>query len=156
MGDGKDDTCDHGLYVQTLESRSVQKKKKLTRRDDQSAIISSKQRVKYEATQTYLSVTYQHDRLHLTGKRPQQRSQGPQQQQSTPSTRRLHFSKESSRGKKTPKNAIPGRMHATTGFFRGYCLLTTTFAWRSLTTGETCIIQPSRPRGRSHSQLLRY
>ena len=59
-----------------------------------------------------------HDRLHLTGKRPQQRSQGPQQQQSTPS----------------------------------YGLLTTTFEWRSLTTGGTCIIQASRPRGRSHSQ----
>ena len=26
-----------------------------------------------------------------------------------------------------------------TGFFRGYCLLTTTFAWRSLTTGRTII-----------------
>ena len=35
-----------------------------------------------------------------------------------------HFSKESSRGKKTPNNAIRGQMHATTGFFRGYCLLT--------------------------------
>ena len=45
------------------------KKKKLTRRDAQSA-ISSKEHVKYEATQDYLSVTYQHDRLHLTGKRP--------------------------------------------------------------------------------------
>ena len=43
-------------------------------------------------------------------------------------------------------------MHATTDFFRGYCLFTTTFAWRSLTTGGTCITQPSRPRGRSHSQ----
>ena len=65
---------------------------------------------------------------------------------------RLYFSKESSREEKTPNNAIPGRMHVTTGFFRGYCLLTTTFAWRSLTTRGTCIIQPSRPRGRSHSQ----
>ena len=26
-----------------------------------------------------------------------------------------------------------------TGFFRGYCLLTTTFAWRSLATGGTII-----------------
>ena len=101
--------------------------------------------------QIYLSVTYQHDRLHLTGKRPQQWSQRPQQQQSTPSTHRLYFSKESSQGKKTPNNAIPGRMHATTGFFHGYCLLTT-FAWRSLTTGGTCKIQPSRPRRRSHPQ----
>ena len=59
-----------------------------------------------------------HDRLHLTGKTPQQRSQGPQQQQITPS----------------------------------YSLRTTTFEWRSLTTGGTCILRPSRPRGRSHSQ----
>ena len=63
-----------------------------------------------------------------------------------------HFSKESSRGKRTPNNAIRGRMYATTGFFRGYCLLITTFAWRRLTAEGTCIIQPSRPRGRSHSQ----
>ena len=125
------------------------KKNKKTRRDDQSA-ISSKEHVKYEARQTYLSVTYQHDRLHLTGKRPQQRSQGPQQ--TTKHAIHTHFSKESSRGKKTPNNAIRGRMHATTGFFGGYCLLTTTLAWRSSTTGGAGIIQPPRPRGRSHSQ----
>ena len=129
----------------------VCQKKKLTRRDYQSA-ISSKEHVKYEATQTYLSVTYQHDHLHMTGKRPQQRSQGPQQQQSTPSTHRLYFSKESSRGKKAPNNAMRERKHATTGFFRGHCLLTATFAWRSLSTGGSCLTQPSRPRGRSHSQ----
>ena len=69
-------------------------------------------------TNLFVSYVPTHDRLHLTGKRSQQRSQGPQQQQSTPS----------------------------------YCLLTTTFEWRSLTTGETCIAQTSRPRGRSHSQ----
>ena len=62
------------------------------------------------------------------------------------------FSKASSRGKKKPNNAIRWQMHATAGFLRGYCLLTTTFAWRSLTTGGTCIIQPSRSRGRSHWQ----
>ena len=92
----------------------------VTRRDDQSAISSNEDHVEYEATQTSLPVTYQHTAAcaHLTGKRSQQRSQGPQRQQSTPS----------------------------------YCLLTTTFVWRSLTTGGTCIIQPSRPRGSSHSQ----
>ena len=42
----------------------------------------------------FLSAAYQHDRLHLAGKRLQQRSQGPQQQQSLPS------SEKSSRGKK--------------------------------------------------------
>ena len=36
--------------------------------------------------------------------------------------RRLYFSKESSRGKEPPADAILGRMHAT-GFFRGYRLL---------------------------------
>ena len=77
------------------------KKNSFNGRDYQSA-ITSKEHVKYwyEATQTYLSVIYQHDRMHLTGKRPQQRSQGPQQQQSTPSTHRLYFSKESSSEKK--------------------------------------------------------
>ena len=59
-GKGKDDTCDHGLYVQKLESRSVPEKKEITRRDDQSAVSSNKEHVKYEATQTCLSVTYQH------------------------------------------------------------------------------------------------
>ena len=34
-----------------------------------------------------------------------------------------------------------------------YLVLITTFAWRSLSTGGTCIIQPSRSRGRSHSQF---
>ena len=49
-GGGRDDTCDHGLYVQKLESRSVPKRKeKNTRRDDQSA-ISRTEHVKYEAT----------------------------------------------------------------------------------------------------------
>ena len=69
-------------------------------------------------TNLFVSSVPTHDRLHLTGKRPQQRSQGPQQQQSTPS----------------------------------YRLLATTLEWGSLTTGGICIIQPSRPRGRSHSQ----
>ena len=91
-GEGKDDTCDHGLCMSRSWKVELCQRKKNTRRDDQSAIIS-KEHVKYEATQTYLSVTYQHDRLHLTGKRPQQRSQGPQQHKSTPSTHRLNFSK---------------------------------------------------------------
>ena len=46
-----------------------QKKKIATgRRDDQST-ISSKEHVKYEATQKlFLSAAYQHDRFHLAGK----------------------------------------------------------------------------------------
>ena len=57
--------------------------------------------------------------LHLAGKRLQQRSQGPQQQQSTPS------SNVSSRGKKTPNayNAIRDECMPLTGFFRGCCRL---------------------------------
>ena len=49
-GGGKDDTCDDGLHVQKLESRSVPEKKKITRRDDQSAISSNREHVKYETT----------------------------------------------------------------------------------------------------------
>ena len=105
------------LVITACMSRSwkvevCQKKKNTTgRRDDQSA-ISSKEHVMYETTQTHLSVTYQHDRLHLTGKRLQQRSQGPQQQQSTPP------SKESSRGEKTPKayDAIRDECMPLSGF----------------------------------------
>ena len=95
-----------------------QKKVTINRRDDQSA-ISSKEHVKYEAAQTYLSVTYQYDRLHLTGKRLQQRGQGPRQQQ------RTTCSKESSRGRKTPNayDAIRDECMPVTGFFRGYCRL---------------------------------
>ena len=126
-GGGKDDTCDHGLYVQKLESRSVPKKENFTRRDDQSA-ISSKEQVKYEATQSYLSVTYQHHRLHLTGKRLQQRSQGPLQQQSAPPIF-LFFGRVFS-GKKNIQKTMRHRDECMplTGFFRGDCLLTTTFA----------------------------
>ena len=106
------------------------------KRDDQSA-ISSKEHVKYEATQTYSSVTYRHDRLHLAGKRLQQRSQGSQQQKSTPS------SKESSRGRKNTKRVRcdTGRTHATHWFVPWILsTFTTTFAWRSLTTGGTIIL----------------
>ena len=54
-GGGGDDTCDHGLYVQKLESRNVPKKdKKLTTCIEyyQSA-ISSQEHVKHETMQTY-------------------------------------------------------------------------------------------------------
>ena len=96
----------------------------------------------------------QYDIFHLTGKRPQQRSQGPQQQQSMPST---HISPNSIFGENKHQqiNAIRRRMHATTGFFCGYCLPSTTFAWRSLTTAGTRNILLWRPRGRSHSQCCR-
>ena len=96
-------------------------KKKITtgRRDDQS-VISSKEHVKYEATQTCFC-QLRTNTTALGGKRLQQRSQGPQQQQSTPS------SKESPRGKKTPSayDAMYGTnaCHSLTGFFRGYCRL---------------------------------
>ena len=80
------------------------KKKKLTGRDDQSA-ISKKEHAKYEAT---LSVTYQHDRFRLIGNRPQQRSQGPQQQQSTRSTPRLYLFLQSVSGEKNTKRCDTG------------------------------------------------
>ena len=48
--EGKDDTCDRGLYVQKVKSRSVSKQeKKITRRDGQLVISSNKEHVKYEA-----------------------------------------------------------------------------------------------------------
>ena len=108
-----------GSYVQKLESGSVQNKKKITtcRRDDQSA-ISSKEHVKYEATQTYLPVTYQHDRLHLAGKRLQQRGHGPQLQQSTPS-----FKESWEKKTINAYDAIRDENMPFTGFFRGYCQL---------------------------------
>ena len=55
------DTFDHVLYVQKLERIvGVCQKKQNTERDDQSAISSNKEHVKYKVTQSYLSVTYQH------------------------------------------------------------------------------------------------
>ena len=113
-----------------------QRKKKTRRRDDHSA-ISSKEHVKYEATQTYLSVTYQHDRLHSTGKRPRQQSQGPQQQQSTPPV----FLQKVFSGEKNTKRCDTGTnaCDSLVSSVRGYCLPTATFAWRSLTTGGTII-----------------
>ena len=118
-GGGKDDTCDHGLYVQKLESRSVPKKKSLLveeRINQQSAARSASSMKQHKLI---CQLTYQHDRLHLAGKRLQQRRQEPQQQQSTPS------SKESSRGKKTSNayDAIRDECMPLTGFFRGYCRL---------------------------------
>ena len=60
-GEGKDDICDRGLYVQKLESRSVQKQNEtITRKDHQSLISSNMEHVKHEETQIYLSVSYQH------------------------------------------------------------------------------------------------
>ena len=44
-GEGKDDTCDHGLYdiVQKRKVEACEKnERKITRRDDQSAISSNK------------------------------------------------------------------------------------------------------------------
>ena len=91
------------IFWRTRRSVPVEKQNITSRRGDQSA-ISSKEHVKYEVTQTYLSVTYQHDRLNLTGKRPQQRSQGPQQQQSTPPI----FLQIVSSGKKNTKRCDTG------------------------------------------------
>ena len=56
-GEGKDDTCHHGLYVQKLESRSVPKKKKITSRDYQTA-VSDKENVKKVQSNTNLFVSY--------------------------------------------------------------------------------------------------
>ena len=111
------------------------KKKNLEETINQQSAARSTSK-KYEATQTYLSVKYQHNRLHLTGKRPQQRSQD---HSNNKAHRLLYFSKTSSRGKKAPNayDAIWDESVPLTGFFRQYCRLITTLAWRSLTTGGT-------------------
>ena len=59
-GGGKDDTCDTACMSRSLILKLEVCQKKTTRGDDQSAISSNKEHVKYEAAQTYLSVTYQH------------------------------------------------------------------------------------------------
>ena len=130
-----------------VKVKCAKEEKIITRRDDQSA-ISSKEHVKYEATQTYLSVTYQHDRLHLTGKQPQPRSQGPQQQQSTPPI----FLQRVFSGEKNTKQCDT-ETNACRHWFIPWILFTYYhIRGHRLTTGGTCIIQPSRPLGRSHSQ----
>ena len=48
-GEGKDDTCDHGLHVQKLGSRSVPKTLG-EMINQQSAATRSTSRLKYEAT----------------------------------------------------------------------------------------------------------
>ena len=71
---------------------------------------------KYETTQSYLSVSCQHDRLHLTGKRPQQWSQELQKQYSSPP---ILFLQKVISAKNNTKHVRydTGRMHATLWFF---------------------------------------
>ena len=88
----------------------------------------------------YLSVTYQHDRLHLTGKRLQQRGPGPQQQQSTPPILLQRVFSGEKNNEKTMR--YRDECMPLTGFFRGYCQLTMTFAWRSSTTQEKPLFFP--------------
>ena len=136
-GGGRDDTCDHGLSRSWKVEACQKKREKLTRRRDYQWPISSKDHVKYETTQTCLSVTYQHDRLHLTGKRPQQRSQRQQQQQSTPPIFLQRVFSREENAKCTMR--YWDEYMPLTGFSRGHCLLATTFGWSSLTTGGTII-----------------
>ena len=112
------DTSDHGLYVEKLERKGVCPPKK--KRDDQSAISSNKELVKYKATQSYLSVTYQHT---------------------------------TSRNWPANSHSNEIRDHSN---IKHVILLSTYHHLRVaplINGGATCIIiQPSRPRGRSHSQ----
>ena len=119
-------------------------KKNITRRDDQSA-ISRKEHVKYEATQTYLSVTYQHDRLRLTGKRPQQ-------QQSTPST---HIPPKSLLGEKKHQTVRYGDecMPPLVSSVDTVYLLPLRVA--QLNNRRNLNNITSRPRGRRYSQCCR-
>ena len=71
----------------------------------------------------------------------------------TKHTAYIYFSKESSGGKKKTKQCDTGT-NACHHWFLPWILSTYYhFAWRTLATGGgTCKIQPSRPRGCSHSQ----
>ena len=114
------------------------KKKKLTGRDDQSA-ISSKEHVKYEATQTHLFVSYVSTRP-LALDRQTITATGSQQQQSTPPILLQRVFSGEKNNKKTMR--YRDECMPLTGFFRGYCQLTMTFAWRSSTTQEKPLFFP--------------
>ena len=83
-----------------------------------------------------MSVTYQHDRFQLTGKRPkQQRRQAPQQQQSTPSTPHILTSPKSLGEKNHPPMRYLDECIPLVSPVDIPSTTTATFAWRSLTTG---------------------
>ena len=149
-GEGKDDTY-HGLYFQNLESRSEPKNKTLEEEmiNQQSAARSTS-----STEQHKLICQLRNNTRPLALDRQTTTATEAGTTATTKHGIHTHFSKESSRGKKTPNNALRGRMHATTeDWFLPWILCTyfITFAWHSLTIRGTCIIQPSRPRGRSHS-----
>ena len=128
-----------------------QKNKHLKRR----SISNQQQGARQVRCNTNILVSYVPTRplLYLAGKRPQQRSQEPQQQQSTPSTHHLHFSKESSRGKKYTKQYDTGT-HACHHCIPPWILSTYYHLCGAQLNNRrrTCIMQTSRPRGWSHSQ----
>ena len=98
--------------------------------------ISSKEHIMYEASQTYLSVTYQHDRLHLGRQKIAASESG-----TTATTKHAIFQRVFS-GKINTKRVRcdTGRMHATYWFLPWIVsTFTTAFAWRSLTTRGTII-----------------
>ena len=118
-GEGKDDICDQGLYIQTMGSRSVPKRKKKNKTLEEMMNRRS-------ATIRSTSSTKQHKIIC----------------QLRTNTRLLLLDRQAATATESGST--------TTKHAPSYCLLTTTFEWRSLTTGGTSIIQPSRPRGRSH------
>ena len=139
-GEERDDTCDHGLYVQKLESKSV-RKKKITRRDDQSA-ISSKEHVKQVLVRSNTNLFFSYVPTRSLALDRQMTTATESGTTATiKHTAYILFLQKVFSGKKTPNayDAIRDECMPLTGFFRGYCRLTTIFAWRSFTTGGTII-----------------
>ena len=109
------------------------KKKKLTRRRDGQLAISNKEHVKYEATQTYLPVTYQHDSLRMTAN---DHSNGVGDH-SNNKARHLQppiFLQRVPSEEKSTKQCDTGT-NACHHWFLPWIMSTSTLAWRSLTGG---------------------
>ena len=134
-GGGKDDTCDHGLYVQKLESRSVPKKKSLPVEEminQQSAARSTS-----STKQHKLNCQLRTNTTACTWRQTIAATESGTTATTKPAILQRFFSE-----KKNTKHGRcdAGRMHATHWFLPWILsTFTTTFAWRSLTTGGTTI-----------------
>ena len=113
-GGGRDDNCDHGLYVQKLEGESVPKEKKNSLEEivnQQSAARSTSSTKQHKL----IAVSYVPTQpLALDGQTTTATESGT----TTTTKHTAYISPKSLLGQKKHQknNAIPGRMHATHGF----------------------------------------
>ena len=148
----RDDTCDHGLYVQKLESTSVQKTKNTLKEMINQQSAARRTSSKYKATQTFIVSHVPTRPVALD------RQMATATESATTATIKhtayiLIVSREFDefRVNISPTSLVGGkkhqtrtmrygaRIHATHWFLKLNCRLTTTFAWRSFTTGGTII-----------------